>query len=208
MIHRLTSLIALLLSTWSFNVYSNDCGPLIDKMNNIGELKKILYCLNNGNNAPRAQAVAFQQAAVKSKQTLVRYLFEVEHCNRDNTQVSCSVVITNKNKTVYSPDYREFGIYIADSHFFDEYGQEFNATQGTMGTITVEAQGPSNRKNFKDGYLEKYMPIGIPMRLKITFDSIDSDTTTVMALNIRFSHRDGKDLASKFVTLEGISIAD
>lgn len=202
---RIVLLISLIIP--SFTVLSSDCGRLIDKMENVGELKEILHCLDNKTvNSTTAKPQPFQKGNIKAKLISAGYQYEVEYCSRTNNQLACSVVITNKNKSIYSPDYREFGIYTADTNFFDEYGNEYAATKGQMGKVTVESNGPSNRKNFKDGYLEKYMPLGVPMRLTITFTGVAHTTTTVMALNIRFSYRDGKNLASKYVTLENIGI--
>jgi hypothetical protein len=178
-------------------------------MQKIGELKKILYCLDNKPvNLATNQPKPFQRSQIKTKLTIERYLYEVEHCLRSTSALICTVIITNNNKTVYSPDYREFGIYTANSHFFDEFGNEYAATQAQMGKEKVTAQGSSNRNNFKDGYLERYMPLGIPMKLKMTFADIGNTATTVMALNIKFSYRDGKQLSSRFATLEGIVIQD
>lgn len=200
-------LFVLLLLSASFSSGAGPCAKLIDKMENMGELKAILRCLDKHTEVSQTpQPHPFQKANIKSSLMLEGYRFELESCFRKQNNVTCSLVITNKNKTVYPPDYREFGIYTADSNFFDEYGQEYPATSATMGKVVVESQGPSNRKDFQDGYLEKYMPIGIPMRLQITFAKVRRDATTVLALNIRFSHREGKSLASKFVTLESIGI--
>jgi len=191
----------------SFTANSSECASLIDNMENIGELKIILHCLDN--KAPSTNAAnpkPFQKRAIAAKLIAAGYQYEVEHCSRKNKEVKCNLIITNKNKTIYSPDYREFGIYTANTNFFDEYGQEYSATKGQMGKVVVESKGPSNRKNFKDGYIEKYMPLGIPMRLTLTFTDVDLATTTAMAINIKFSYRDGKNLASTYVTLENIAI--
>ena len=197
----------LLVLTSPFSALAGQCATLIDQMQNMGELKKILRCLDNKPaHSINHKARAFQKATIKTKVTTQRYLFEVEHCVRQANALACTVIITNKNKSVYSPDYREFGIYAIDSHLFDEFGNEYNAIKAQMGKVIVESQGPSNRKNFKDGYLEKYMPLGVPMKLSMTFSDIEKSATTVMALNIKFSYRDGKDLASNYVTLEGIAI--
>jgi hypothetical protein len=82
--------------------------------------------------------------------------------------------------------------FTADSNFFDEYGNEYNAVWAQMGKVKVESQGPSNRKSYKNGYLEKYMSLGIPMKLVITFGDVSPSSTTVMALHIKFSYRKGK----------------
>lgn len=203
------ALFLLLILSSTFSTLAGECSTLINQMENMGELKKILHCLDNKSaNSTPVEPKPFQRTQIKTALTVERYLFEVEHCLRNNSELTCTVIITNKNKTVYSPDYREFGIYTASSHFFDEFGNEYNATKARMGKVIVEAQGPSNRNNFKDGYLEKYMPLGIPMKLAMTFTGINHSTTTVMALNIKFSYRNKKDLAAKYVTLEGIVIQD
>ncbi|MCJ8270161.1 MAG: hypothetical protein MJK04_12255 [Psychrosphaera sp.] len=197
-------LMPLLIVGSSFSTMAGQCATLIDQMENMGQLKKILRCLDNKvANTTSAEPKPFQRSKIKTKITTQRYLFEVEHCLRKASNVTCTLILTNKNKTIYSPDYREFGIYTADSNFFDEYGNEYNASQARMGKVVVEAQGPSNRKSFKDGYLEKYMSLGIPMKLTMTFADVGNLATTVMALNIKFSYRDGKTLSSSFVTLEG-----
>lgn len=202
-------LLLFLLFCGSVPAMAGECTALIEQMENMGELKKILHCLDNKTTrSVRTEPQPFQHAQIKTKLTVERYLFEVEHCVRYGETLTCTVIITNKNKTVYSPDYREFGIYTPDSKFYDEFGNEHGATVAQMGKEVIEAQGPSNRKNFKDGYLEKYMPLGIPMKLTISFADIGQSATTVMALNIRFSHRKGKDLTSTVVTLEGIVIED
>lgn len=199
--------ILLLIVSGSFSAMAGQCATLIDQMENMGELKKILRCLDNkAANTTPPEPKPFQQSKIKTKITTQRYLFEAQHCLRKASNVTCTLILTNKNKTIYSPDYREFGIYTADSNFFDEYGNEYNASQAQMGKVVVEAQGPSNRKSFRDGYLEKYMSLGIPMKLTITFGDVGNLATTVMALNIKFSYRDGKTLASSYVTLEGIVI--
>jgi hypothetical protein len=198
----------LLIVNCSFSSVAGECAGLINAMENMGELKKILHCLDNKSSRTVDMPRSFQKSAIKTKITIHRYLFEVEQCARRADNVVCSLIITNKNKTIYPPDYREFGIYTADSNFFDEFGHEYTAIEAKMGKVKVESQGPSNRKNFKDGYLEKYMSLGIPMRLTMTFAQVGEAATTVLALNIRFSHRDGKELSSKFVTLEGIVIKD
>ena len=191
----------------SFSATAGQCKTLIDQMENMGELKKILRCLDNKTaNTTQAEPKPFQRSTIKTKQIVEGYLFEVEHCARSTSNMACTLVLTNKNKQIYSPDYREFGIFTADSNFFDEYGNEYNAISAQMGKIKVESQGPSNRKNYKTGYLEKYMSLGIPMKLIITFGDVSPSSTTVMALNIKFSHRKGKELASTYITLEGIVI--
>jgi hypothetical protein len=206
--------LSLVLLICTFTADAGQCASQINQMENIGELKKILHCLDQQARDPATvNPRSFVKSTVKTKSTVERYLFEAEYCRRTNTsthtnagEVSCAVVLTNKGKTVYSPDLRQFGIYTADSHFYDEYGHEYSALTSQMGKVVIEAQGQSNRKNFKDGYLEKYMPLGIPMRLILTFSDVTSETTTVMALNIKFSYRDKKGLGASFVTLEGIAI--
>lgn len=190
--------------------WSQQCASLIDAMDNIGQLKTILHCLDDAIANHRRNGVVkpLQHDTIKAQKLLAGYRFEVEHCSRTQAGFQCAVIITNRNKSVYSPDYREFGIYTADSHFYNEYGEQFQAIRGQMGQDIVDANGPSNRKNFKDGYLEKYMPIGVPIRLVLRFSEISRKTQTVLALNIRFSHRDGKDLSSKYVTLEGIAVTE
>jgi hypothetical protein len=90
---------------------AGQCQALIDQMENMGELKKILRCLdNNTANAASPKPKPFQRSTIKTKQIVEGYLFEVEHCARSTGDTACTLVLTNKNKQIYSPDYREFGI--------------------------------------------------------------------------------------------------
>lgn len=206
------NLCILLMAGGSFSAWSSECGTLIDQMEDIGALKTVLRCLDDQLDSRPKAAIkgavrGFQKADIQAKLKQVGYEFEVEHCLRSGKGLKCSVIITNKNKSQLNPGYKEFGIYTSATHFFDEFGGEYTATQTQIGNTLVQFDSPSNMKRQPDGYLSKYMPLLIPMKTTITFSTIDAKTTTVLALNIKFSYRDRSgNLADKYVTLKGIAV--
>lgn len=198
----------ILILSGSFTTLGDECGAMIDSMKNIGELKKVLHCMNKKDSATAQPTPrSFQKTNIKIKETKERFLFEAQGCHRTATNIACTIRITNKNKEEsrqHNPSQFAFGIQIDSTKFFDEFGDEHNAISANIGNTKMEVTDSSNERYARNGFLGKYMPLGIPMKAVINFNDISNEITAVLALNIKFKFHEGG--AETYVTLKNIAI--
>ena len=193
------------LLVWYFiscHALAGQCKALIDNMEDMGQLKQVLYCLDSAPvNSDSIRGI--QTPPFVGEITQEGYKFQLQSCRREYKQVKCTAFITNLNSKIEKPKFSPFGIVGQTTSFFDEYAEEHGATLLKIGNSKLAVEGKS-----EDLYLlKKFMPKDVPMKVVVSFNNIPANVSQVAALNISFNYRENNGQhANKVVTFTSIGI--